>query len=305
MFTRFRRAFYQFTALVVLLGFSLTGTASAINKVLTVSPATTKPVVSPGATKTGNFQVLNQGDQDYTVHIYSTPYSVQGEAYTPDFYPVPGKTDASSWLSFDRAEASVKPGQSLNVAYSLHVPTGTQPGGYYAVAFVETHTTPNGQSVVVNERVGEIFYIQVAGPVKIDGKLLGWSSTFLQRQPVSASLRLENDGGVHYASDIRLTVRDVFGHSKYVFATQKELLPQTIRRVPMTWDHSPILGLFKITGTVTTPGKTITLPAKYVLVMSPAVRYVLLGLVGVVVAYTLARRLTRRRHLLKKSLGKS
>ncbi|HSX06615.1 MAG TPA: hypothetical protein VLG92_02760 [Candidatus Saccharimonadia bacterium] len=276
---------------------------AAPSKILTLAPATTKPTVKPGASAQGKFQIINQGTSDYPVHIYSAPYSVHSEDYTPDFTPVSGKLNAASWIQFDTTTATIPPAHTLDVPYTITIPSGTAPGGYYAVAFAETHSQPsNKQGVVVNERVGEIFYIQVAGTVKQTGKLLSWSSKFIQQAPLSATLRLENDGNLDYASDIHVTVRDMFGRPKYSLNTTKEVLPQTVRRIPINWTTTPSLGLFKVTGTVSLPNNTTqALTTKYVLVISPVLRIIATVLVAVPLAYSIGRQLGKRKRQAKKS----
>jgi hypothetical protein len=261
-----------------------------------MSPATTKPTVKPGATLSGKFQVLNQGTGDYPVRVYAAPYAVHGENYTPDFTPVAGAINAADWLKFDVSRADIAANKLLDVHYTLTVPASTAPGGYYAVAFAETQSSETGhQGVVVNERVGEIFYIQVAGDVQQHGKLLTWSTNFWQHQPLQATVRLENRGTLDYASDIHVTVSDIFGHAKYVLNTNKEVLPQTVRRIPISWDKTPPLGLFKISGTATVTGQKQTLSTHYILVVSPFLRIVGLAAVGLFVAYAAGQRLGLQR----------
>ncbi len=300
-----RATTYIFAVIVTVTAFALVSVHahadSPPSKILTITPTTVKPTINPGSSTRGNFQIINQGSQAYSAYIYSAPYSVQGEAYTPDFAPLPGHSNIADWLKFTAAKATVKPGQTLDVPYTVTVPVGTQPGGYYAVAFVETQTGKSKQGVIINERVGEIFYITVAGHVKNAGKLLSWASPFLQKPPLTAALRLENDGGIHYVSDIHISVQDILGHSKYDLTTQKVILPQTIRHIPVSWDAAPPFGLFKVTGTITVLGKPQSLDTKYVLVASQGVRIAGLGIIAVLATFFGSRTLARHKSKRKQS----
>jgi len=300
-----RATTYIFAVIVVVATFALVPVHahadSPPTKILTITPTTVKPTINPGSSTRGNFQIINQGSQAYPAYIYSAPYFVQGEAYTPDYTPLPGHPNVADWLKFTVAKATIQPGQALNVPYTVTVPVGTQPGGYYAVAFVETQTGKSKQGVIINERVGEIFYITVAGHVKKAGKLLSWASPFLQKPPLTADLRLENDGGIHYISDIHISVQDILGHSKYDLTTQKVVLPQTIRRIPISWDTAPPFGLFKVTGTTTVLGKPQSLGTKYVLVVSRGVRLAGLAIITVLVAFFGGRTLARHKSKRKQS----
>ncbi len=272
---------------------------SAAPEVLTISPTSIRPDINPGSVKTGSFEAINQGQQGYNVIIYAAPYSVKSENYTPDFLPIPGAPSVASWLHFSQTSATIQPNQTLTIDYTLTVPANTPAGGYYAVAFVETQAPKNVTGVIVNEQVGEIFYIQVAGPVVQSGKVLSWSSPFLQKPPLTYSLRLENSGGLHYFSNISIIVKDIFNSPKFTLNTQKVVLPQTIRQISDNWTKTPSLGFFKVTGTVTILGHNHKLPTKYVLVMSQTVRYIFV-IIGILLVLAVIARLLFSRKRRKK-----
>ena len=264
-------------------------------KPYTITPTSTDQVIKPGTVYKGSFQVLNQGGTAYSFQVYSAPYHVDGEDYTPDFTVLPTAPNVKSWFTFSTAGGHVNPGEEVNVNYSISVPPTTAPGGYYATVFAETHYPKAASSITLNERVGEIFYLQAAGPVVKKGEVLSWHSSLLQKPPLTSTLRLQNDGGVHYPAAIQVNVRDVFGHSKYGLTTTKEVLPQTIRRVPIIWDKAPAIGIFKVTGSVSFLNHHQTLPTKWVLVMSQKARVYLAGLITIVVLLAITRSAYRRR----------
>jgi hypothetical protein len=271
------------------------GSASAAPQVITMTPTSLDRVIEPGGSYKGTFRILNQGQSSYTFHVYAAPYHVKGEDYTPDFTPLPGKPDVASWITFSVKTVHLNPGQSAPVNYTINMPKGTQPGGYYAAAFAETRLPPKPNSVVLNERVGEIFYLQAAGPVAHKGKLLTWQSNFFQTPPLTSALRLENNGGAHFPATINYQVQDVFGHDKYRLKTVKEVLPQTIRRVTIPWKTTPAIGIFKVKGTVSFLNQKQTLSTKWVLVMSKTVRIILLVIIALIVLFIVFRKAYRRR----------
>lgn len=270
------------------------GLAHAAPQSITMTPTSVSPVIKPGSVYKGSLQVLNQGGTAYTFQVYSAPYHVKGEDYTPDFTALPTAPNVKSWFKFSTTGGHVNPGQSITVNYAISMPANTPPGGYYAVVFAQTKY-PKTASITLNERVGEIFYIQAAGPVTKQGELVSWQSAIFQKPPLTAVMRLENSGGIHYPAAIQVDVRDVFGRSKYSLSTTKEVLPQTIRRVTVSWSKAPSLGIFKVTGTVSFLNQHKTLPTKWVFVMSQTVRLVLLGLLVLIILLSAARHAYRRR----------
>lgn len=294
MIIKKKAVLYAIVAPIILGVLFLAPKVGAAAEVLTITPTTATPVINPGATYSGNFQVIDQGNTSYPIEIYAAPYSVKTEAYTPDFTPVPGQPNVVNWIRFSSTQSTIQPNQAITVTYTISVPKTTQPGGYYAVAFAQTHSSQSAAGVVINERVGEIFYIQVAGPVLKSGKLLTWSTALFQVPPIISTIRLEDDGGLNYASNIQVVVGDIFGTPKYTLTTQKEILPHTIRRITINWAQTPSLGLFKVNGSVTVLGKTELLPSQYVLVMSSTARSASLIIVIIIVALIIFVYLAKR-----------
>jgi hypothetical protein len=258
-------------------------TAYAASQDITMTPTSVSPIINPGAIYNGAFQVIDQGKTGYKFLVFATPYRVNGEDYTPEFTILPTAPNISSWLNFSAPGGDINPGQSITIKYTISVPENTQPGGYYAAAFAETQFPQVANSITLNERVGELFYIQVAGPVVKEGKLLTWQSNFLQKPPLTSTIRLQDSGSINYPATIQFKVEDILGHTKYSLYTIKELLPQTIRLVTMPWDKTPSIGLFKVTGTVSFLNQHKTLPTKWVLVMSSMVRLIVISTLVIVI----------------------
>ncbi len=271
------------------------GSAHAAPQAITMTPTSASPTIRPGSIYKGSLQVLNQGAAPYSFQIYSTPYRVKGEDYTPDFTFLPTAPNVKSWFSFSTPGGHVNPGQSITVNYAINMPADTPPGGYYAAVFAQTQYPKSANGITLNERVGEIFYIQAAGPVTRKGEVASWQSDLFQKPPLTAVLRLENDGTIHYPATIQVNVRDAFGSSKLSLNTTKEVLPQTVRRVTISWNKAPAIGIFKVTGTVSFLNQHKTLPTKWVFVMSQTVRLVLGAILLVIILLGVLRYAYRRR----------
>ena len=251
---------------------------------ITITPTSVDVTLEPGSTNTGKFSVVNQGTTEYDFVVYGAPYRVSGEEYTPEFTILPNAPNVADWFEFSIAESHMVPNKLVDVNYTITVPQDAQPGGYYAVAFAETEMPQTTNGVTLNQRVGVLFYIKVAGDIPESGQLLTWQSDFLQKPPLTSVLRLENSGSAHYTADLTVYVKDIFGRPKYTLNSSKVILPQTIRKITIQWNDTPSFGLFKTDGVVSFLGETHNLPTAYVLVMSEAVRlYVLLALVVIIV----------------------
>lgn len=282
------------TTLVAALAMPLAAQA-APGQSVTISPTSVDETIDPGETKSGDIQVINTGSQAFDFKVYATPYSVTGETYQQHFVALPGKPDIASWFKFPLTTAHIKPGQTVKVAYNIQVPANTPPGGYYATVFAETQpgANPPGTGVTVHQRVGTIFYLQVGGNAVKKGSLDSWQAKFWQIQPLTATVKVKNDGDTHFVADTHVVVRDIFGTPKLNLTTAREVLPRTIRQIDATWTKSPPIGLFKVSGTVKLLGQTHTLPTKYVLVVTWPVRLGIAAVILAVIVYLVTR---RRRH---------
>jgi hypothetical protein len=262
------------TALAGLLVWTPALAKTASVQSITISPTSVKPVIKPGQSYSNKVKVFNGGSEPIEVKLTVAGYHVEGEAYDQSFTPLPGAPKVADWIHLSQKQTKIGGNSSLAIPYTVDVPANTPAGGYYAVVFAQTQTPKTSQGVIVNQRVGTIFYINVGGEVQAKGQLLSWKSRFLQSPPLSASLRLSNSSNVHYPAKIEVTVKDIFGRTKFTQSTVKEILPQTIRAIPINWPSTPMVGLVKVNGTVEFLGHSQALPTRYVLIASPIARLI-------------------------------
>jgi len=251
---------------------------------LSISPTSFDLSVKPGATYQGSIMVLNQGSTEFSYTMYASPYDVTGESYTPVFTPEPDAPTVTKWFRFGTTSSDLKPGGQDTVSYSITVPTGTPAGSYYAVAFAQTAASKDTGTITIQKRVGTIFYLRVAGPASLKGNVVSWGAPWLQKYPLTATLRMGNTGTLNYKATVNVTFSDVFGGTKYQFNRVPEILPQKIRKIPIAWEGGAKFGLFKVSGTVEYNGTTSHLATRYVFIASSSMRFVTVAIFVLFVA---------------------
>ena len=269
------------------------GRASAAQNI-TVSPTSIEQAVDAGKSVSGTIAVIDDGDTAYTATVYATPYGVSGEDYNQSYQLQPGFSDASKWFHFDKTSYSLQPHQNISIPYTIKVPAGTGPGGYYSVIFAEAQPqAATSSGVTVRKRVGTIVYLRVNGAVSEEGRVVSWEVAAWQTEAsIKGAVRLENKGNIHYSADVQMTVTDLFGRTKAQISTTRFVLPQTIRRVELTWPNAPGFGLFKVSGTASFLQQHEALPVRYVLIMSQTA---FLGVVAAILALIGLAWILRRR----------
>jgi hypothetical protein len=238
---------------------------------ITASPTQIQPALDAGATTTGDITIINDGDQAYDFKSYATPYRISGEDYDQSFTTGPGLPDVTTWIHLPATTFHLGLRQTTTVPYTITVPKGIAAGGYYATLFFQTLPKPvaTGSGIASQQRVGIVAYIRVNGAITEHGTLESFTAALLQKgAPVTATLRLANQGNVHYSADITEHITDLFGQPKGEVHVIREVLPQTTRRIILSWDKAPSFGLFRLNGVVDLLGRHEVLPARYVLVLS-------------------------------------
>ena len=264
-------------------------TASAATQQLEITPTSLVASLDKGTSLDETLTVVNPGTTAYNFKVYATPFSVTGEDYTQNFNPIKNAENVGNWFTFSSTTYHIEPNQTLNVQYRVNAPKNALAGGHYATLFVETTNTADVNGVVIHDRLGAIAYLTVNGPVKTEGSFLTWSVPYLQRPNLTADVRIQNTGGVHFESTINATVKDIFGGTKFTYSSKHEILPQTIRKIPVVWPKTPSFGLYKISGDLTYLGNKVLLPGKYVLIMSTFVRMVTLLLILLIAVWVVVR----------------
>ncbi len=274
--------------------------AATLTQLINITPSSTAISVDPGASAQGSFDVINKGSDSLTLALSSAPYRVTGHSYNPSFTQLPGTVNASQWIKFNSVTTqTIAPQKLLAADYTVTVPAGTAPGGYYAVIFAQS-ASPNDKSGVIPEgRVGDILYITVNGTVKISGSLTASNLPFFSAgTPISIGVLVGNDGGLHFQSAVNVTVKDIFGKTVFTKTDNVYILPQTERQVSETWTPTAPIGLYHIERSASLPdvGRK-QLMNRIVIVVQPWVFIGIAGLVLVVVALIMILRQHNRRRM--------
>lgn len=259
------------------------GIVHAANGGLTISPTSINKEIDPGASYSSEILVVNQGETDQSYKVYATPYSVTGDDYKPYFTPIKGAVDISKWFTFTRTGGPIKVGNQDSIPFTINVPKGTGAGSYYATVFAETEDKGNG-GVVTRKRVGTVIYIRVSGKAVEKGSVDTWSASWLQRDPLHATLKMANTGSVHYEADVKVKVDDVFGGTKFIYERKPKVLPQKLRSIPVVWEDGAKFGIFKVSGEVKYFDQTAKLPTRYVFIANTPMRIITAGMLLAFVA---------------------
>ena len=264
---------------------------------ISLSPALTELSINPGETASRTLEVNNNGDLDFNITLSVAPYSVENIVYDPNFTLLPGATEVTSWVDLPSGATEVSSRGIYKAAYSITVPAGTAPGGYYAVIFAET--TPSGDEdaggVVARNRVGNILYITVKGTIETGGSVTDVPlNGFLMQDSVPLGVLVQNTGGTHFASTIKLNVDNIFGGRVFTSDLERFILPQTERRVSVDWAPTSPVGIYKVYRSATINGEEKSLPVQTIIHIQPWFAGII-GIMFAIIVISVIIRVTVRR----------
>jgi hypothetical protein len=278
-------------ALLVVLAIATSGSmanaAHAASGGLTISPTSTDASIAPGASYKGEMLVINQGELDIKYNVYATPYSVSGEEYKPFFTPVKGAVDITKWFTFGSKGSALKIGNQDTIPFTISVPKATGAGSYYATVFAETEDKGTA-GVITRKRVGMVVYLRVTGDAVEKGSIASWDVPWLQEAPFSATLKMANEGSVHFRTKVKVRISDLFGGTKFTYERDPEIIPQKVRKIPIAWDKGATFGFFKVDGEVNYLDKTEKLPTRIVFIASTPMRLLTVGMLLTFIAIVVA-----------------
>lgn len=256
-------------ALLLCAGVAFPQPASALEESITLSPPQKNYSIKAGESIVDELTVINYGDVAYDFVVYTAPYSVKDDKYTPDFTSQTENGDAYKWVRFNQTKWRAEPKQVVKVPYTLAASPGAAAGGHYGVIFVETQpTAEDATGVTRKKRLAMILYTNVDGPTVTAGSVKSISSAWFQTTPpLRADVVVENTGKTDFSAKSKFIVKDLFGTVKYSNEKENAVLPATTRSIDHVWDRPAWVGVYKLRTEVTVLGK-VTAKESFV-IMAP------------------------------------
>ena len=265
---------------------------------ITVSPVKEIFELDSGEETSRKISVTNNGDTDMDFKLYAEPFSVFGEEYKQAFAEAPNAPSAAKWISFPAETLHIKAGEKVEADYNVKVTADASAGGHYATIFTETIPPLNsGGGITTIKRIGTILYFEIKGDITRSGGLSSFSSSFVQSaKPITASLRLNNDGNVHYPANGTLSLKNVLTRKTYQESFSGMILPSTTRKFERSWQNARFLGLYKITGDVNLLGQKTELQGKWVIYLPLGQLLIALALFALIIVLLIFFKKRNKKH---------
>ena len=257
---------------------------------ISLSPVSKVMDLSSNSKYNDTLEIKNDGTSNMDIEVYAAPYSYvyseEDDVYKLGFSNENNYTQITRWITIkdsggswvNKANYTVKPGDTLKVDYRITTPDNIPAGGQYAVIFAHTlsgSTTASG--IKTEASPGMIIYGRsTEGESIVSAEI---SDAIVERrvndeskhENFFASAKVKNTGNVDFSAVGVLKVEPIIGGGSYETGStgnnaRISVIPESELVVSDEWEDSPSFGIYKVTWTVTAGNAEPTIVEKIVFV---------------------------------------
>ncbi len=206
---------------------------------VTMSPTRLELAADPGKGTSGVVKVYNDERVPRTLYLAAAKFESKDETGIPEF--VPERDGIPSWITI-QSSVDVPPLEAREVSFTVNVPVGTDPGGYFAAIFASVlPPTPGDGMVAVKSDVGTLLLFRVNGDFPEGETILEFATKdkkIFNHLPIEFYYRFQNSGADRAQPLGDITIRNWFGGLSKIVSANKgagNVLPQSIRRFEAAW----------------------------------------------------------------------
>lgn len=206
-----------------------------------VTPLQQSMAADPGTSVGGTFSVYNDTDKTQTFYTSVENFESDGETGNPRF--VDTKVGLVQWVSMP-ASVSAAPRENAVIPFTITVPKGADPGGYFAGLFASTQppSTSANTNLAIGNKIGMLLLFRANGNISESISIVEFGTNGMKRfftmLPIDFYYRFQNSGADAIEPLGDVIIENIFGQqTKILNANQDDghVLPQSIRRFDAAW----------------------------------------------------------------------
>lgn len=208
---------------------------------LTISPVKVEVTGDPGQTLRGELELLNEQDQPKVFYSSFENFEPSGDTGSPKFI---GSTEGlATWLQTG-ASVPVAAGETVKIPYTITIPAGTEPGGYFAAIFwgEQDPAAVESGEVTIGGKLGVLILLRVAGDIEEAAGIsefgITTGSKIITTLPITFSYRFANSGGDRVVPLGDILIKNTFGGLTETLSaniTEGNVLPNSARKFQTSW----------------------------------------------------------------------
>ena len=238
---------------------------------MAVSPMWQEIILSPGENWTGSIRVQNPATSEQTLkfEVSVGSYSEHSNGSNPGDYGAVDLQNTSSynqimnWITINQPTGELAPNESVEVPFTVNVPSDAPGGGQYASIVVKDVSDKNSNqgNVTIDSvtQIASILYAEITGETHEEAEVLENSiPAFSLTNQINATSLVQNNGNVH--GDINYTYQVwPLGSNEEVCTDEEDnnfsiILPETKLYHVAKCEVSPV-GIYRAKQTVSIFGE--------------------------------------------------
>lgn len=235
--------------------------SNATSKDFVIGPGKKEVTLKPGERAVVPVQVTNRMGENRTFKIEIEDFtgSVDPQQTVVLLGDDRGPYSLKDYISVPEMVFDLKNGERATIPVTIMLPTDAQPGGLYGSVLVSTvsraaDSATNSGSAVVS-RIGTLFFINVPGEVKRDGRLTVFDTVsgarFFGSGPIDFRLLYSNDGSVNVNPYGEIRIKNMIGEEVGLVEVEPWFaMPSSLRLREVSWNREFLFGRYTATAEI-------------------------------------------------------
>jgi hypothetical protein len=213
------------------------------------SPIVIEFSANPGETVENNIRIDNSSDEAIVLETIPKNLTPRGEEGQVDLTEDDTSYSLADWITVSPAQTPIEAKSSFDFKATITLPENAEPGGHFgAIVFKTIPPDPGTGNAAVSQEVAPLILVSVAGDVVEEANIASFKSTkslWTTERPIQFETRIENTGTVHFKPKGTVTVKNMFGDEvAKLNLDEKNVLPESIRRIVTDWDPGFSVGRY-------------------------------------------------------------
>lgn len=249
---RYKRLFVL--AIIVLILFTVFYTSIQAQKAaggIAVHPSNVDITAQPNQKVSGTITVDNLTSQSMQIRVDLRNFTAQGEEGAVTLTTEDTTYSLAKWIKVTPVAATIKAHGNQDFKYTIEAPKNAEPGGHFGSIVFATVPSTNvkGTGAALSQEVASIILFKVPGEVKEQAMLESFNTDkeFYEFGPIMFNARVRNEGGVHVVPAGSVVIKGWFGQKYIIPLEMRNVLPDSVRKIPATLKNKILIGNFTAT----------------------------------------------------------
>jgi hypothetical protein len=216
-----------------------------------VHPSNFDITATPNQNSTGTITVDNLTDQTIQIAVDVRNFTAQGEEGSVNLTKEDTTYSLAKWIKVTPATVAIKAHGNQDFTFIIEVPKNAEPGGHFGSVVFATVPPSNlkGTGASLSQEVASLILFKIPGDTKEEAVLESFTTDkqFYEFGPVTFDTRVKNEGKVHIAPAGSIVVKGWFGQKFIVPLEMRNVLPDSVRKIPTTLKNKFLYGNFTAT----------------------------------------------------------